>query len=440
MLGVSNDRIHFVGDVITTDINGDIRRYKDKMRGVLLPGYPLAVVISANDKLYEYLHNDVASNGMTVGFYLERNETGFHIDTYSETTYFPIIVIRGSQPQSVDIHEKGHNENALLKAALLNEKDIGKHLCVWGGIRAIEYDKVSALKDKNRTLEDPELQSAMKYALSYAFTSAKDELLADYNASRDNGELPMETRLLKLEDLPVYDFFASHLYMDKTSQTYQLLKSEYISTLKENARVAIQLIQTYSINGWTSRVDLMAGVLQQVPLENWKKFLDTNLFNLEAAALEKCNSDMAVIEYYIKGLQLGFVDTNGMPPDDTIVDYYVPKIDKDRIKEIETKLNSLDDKVMEVASLENDTVPMVHHLEEVARQLDDLFTLTAKYYEQSDAPQYRLAFERLINQFPENVKKNRANALKMDLAGHTERTFYGVLTEFQKRHRYELQR
>lgn len=200
---------------------------------------------------------------------------------------FPLIVIKASaQPQEIDRvtkHEVGHIQNESLVRSL--KEAPGKGKLVWESppLKAADAVTVQELARKEGVgvaKVSPEWQRI----LSYAFSNAKHEILAEANTGVD---ISFTSYAFLLKKGDVYDYFKNRYKLDPESLVYEELWAEYNVQLKRSISVAKDISDIYFTNRLRQRQELFRWVLAQIPLQDWPRQLSGAFFYKEAVQIEK---------------------------------------------------------------------------------------------------------------------------------------------------------
>jgi len=366
---------------------------------------------------------------------------------------FPMVVVRSQYGSNVDSHEQGHDQNALFQKAMfkvtshINGAKVdtsegisakAKYIATWGALRTIDSEKVSLLKTEgySRDTEGSVLE-AMDWSVAYACSCAKDELLADYMGSLKAGELPMNSHYESVKNNPLYDYFKRHLGLDENSDTYTAVKDRYFEVLEYNVEPTMEVINRYQKVGWGQRAISMRNVLVQIPIEKWAKTMKSDLFEMESKLAEECFEYQQLIEQYLGNMNMDFITMSGGEAAPQVVEHYTTKEDAGKFKEIQEEYEELQDRFSEIKSVANSTTPMLTPLVELLDQSTALLQKAQDTFESSDTYQYKKAFERLLERFPETTRQRMRSMLTYDLT-YSEKSFYGTLTHFQAKYKYLL--
>lgn len=194
---------------------------------------------------------------------------------------FPLIAIRGSR-NPIDMmlterHEIGHSHNNMLKTSE------SPHHLFWGEIQPLGENDIQTLQEAWRqnpatSRETPEWRNA----LTYMYSRAKDELLADYFASE--GSFYHVRSLLKQGG--VYDYASKYLGIPPSSDLYNALWDEYRATLEVAIKSANNITEQYMSLSLDERIDAFRWVLAQIPLDQWERQLRGTMFLDEVDALK----------------------------------------------------------------------------------------------------------------------------------------------------------
>ncbi len=276
--------------------------------------YPFAFVMHVeNPDDFEIIDNRTNIGGFYTEYTLQDPTT-------KRSFRYPVIVINGppKSEENVLLHEKGHAEHKIFKSTTesVRTSDLGKHWnlsladqvreaphkFVWGqfgmypdAVARILDDESKIVRSKSELVSEKRTQAeaeefrtlkkgqARKQILQSACEQAKDELLAQFNATKDLSYL---TDLLKKGGL--YDYFKD-MGIPINSEIYDDLWDEYDQIMFAATNTAQEVLYAYNLFGLGKRVEIFHWILAQIPAENWKGDLKNNLFLEEADILGKIN-------------------------------------------------------------------------------------------------------------------------------------------------------
>lgn len=457
------------------------------MKGIKPTGYVsyvksrLAVVLHTNTAGYAYMYNGQNSES-SAGFAFFDNSSYFDNERGDlGTASFPLIVIKNEQPQSVELHEIGHIVNGNFKKAMEEEHQenlwgVGKfpdseslkvlhsyeklspeHMLILLGNYDEELDNALIsdplklpLSYENLSAEDllillvskdEELKNAMDTAKNYALSRCKNELLADYKEVNTNLR-PQFEYLDTVLTSSLYDYLVNDLQIPKGSPLYDIIRygsnSEklpyigYEGVLHQNVTIAEHVARGYNNLHDNSKYRLLRNVLMRIPIDKWSSYLIENKFVEETDSIFEMDNAMAEFETYI-----GFQNLNFIPTDDpTVKERYLGVKNVTLLNDAWEAYAHLSSRYREL--MQNSTTSyMAESFRSVANsihQLQDQINLELD--PTCSASAYRDSIETCISHYPKSERKRLHSELLTDL-GRGDPTFYGVITLFNKRHRYE---
>src|SRR3989344_3308437 len=220
------------------------------------------------------------------------NVSGFYMETQSvkigrfqkDKLNFPFIGIRRDERQGrVSRHEIAHAINASITQALI-ASDGRLRGWVWGGEAESPQPKITTIDEFNRYLR--------QRALPNALARAKDEIIADYAASRN-----FEHLHALAERHGLYDFFDERIMMlwkrglsdvgqKGENSAVDSLWPEYIELITNAAKVAQEVDKIYNEMWLERRRGLFKYVLAQIPLSDWATVIERDFLD-EARAFHR---------------------------------------------------------------------------------------------------------------------------------------------------------
>jgi hypothetical protein len=179
-------------------------------------------------------------------------------------------------------------------------------------------------------------------------------------------------------------------------------------------------------------------------ISGWKNFLETNLFEKEAKLLEECKNTIKQVEEYINLMYLTFTSDDGKKIDADIVNKYKVNQNRQDLDYFENTLSRFNSKFWSIIKNasnpdKDDTAPMIKPLTELNEDLINFWAEFDKFFETTEAYQYKNAYDKLVERFPGDSKHSLRRSLYIDLK-NSPKSFYGTLTNFQKENQRRLLR